>query len=105
MTGHMAGNDGDLTLDPERRPPHPAVLQHLQQHLQRRVAGNREADPLGARNDGGVDAHHLACRIDQRPTGIARIERRIGLDHVVDETACLRPERPTALTTPAVTLD
>ena len=30
----------------------------------------------------GVDANHLAASVDQGPTGIARVDRRIGLDQI-----------------------
>ena len=35
----------------------------------------------------------LTARRHQRPAGVARIERRVGLDDVVDEPAGLRPQR------------
>ncbi len=36
-------------------------------------------------NDGGVHADHGTARIDERAAGIAWIQRRIGLDHIVNE--------------------
>ena len=93
--------------DAEARAAHAAVLQHLGQHVLRRVGGDREADALRAHDDGGVDADHLAARVDQRPAGVAGVERGIGLDHVVDQAAVLAraASGPTALTMPAVTVD
>ena len=79
--------------DAEARAAHAAVLQHLGQHVLRRVGGNREADALRAHDDGGVDADHLGARVDQRPAGVAGVERGIGLDHVADQAAVLRAQR------------
>src|SRR2546429_6013552 len=31
------------------------------------------------------DAHHAAARVHQRPPGVTRIQRGVGLDHVVDQ--------------------
>ena len=58
------------------------------------VARDRKADPLCAGDDGGVDADHLAARGDERPAGVARVERRIGLDDIFDHAAGARAERP-----------
>ena len=52
----MAGNGGRGSLDAEGGAAHPAMLQDLTQHIKGGVGGNREADALGAANDGGVDA-------------------------------------------------
>ena len=48
MPRDMAGNDRLLAFDAERRPPHPAMLQDLRQHMERGIAGDRKADALGA---------------------------------------------------------
>ena len=47
------------------------------------------------------------ARRHQRPAGVAGIERGVGLDDVVDQPAAeaARSERPSADTTPAVTVD
>ena len=73
--------------------PHPAVPDDLAQHEIAGVGRHREADALRARDDGGVDADHLAGRGDQRAARIAGIERRVGLDHVLDQPADLRAQR------------
>ena len=36
------------------------------------------------RGDRAVDADHLTAHVDQRPTGVARVDRGIGLDGVAD---------------------
>src|SRR5258708_7820638 len=55
----------------------------LGDHAAHHVHGNREADALraaGAREDRGVDADQAAVDVDQRAAGVARIDRRVGLD-------------------------
>ena len=53
-----------------------------------RADRDREADPDGAARAAGrdlrVDADHLAARVDQRAAGVAGVDRRVGLDDVVD---------------------
>ncbi len=47
------------------------------------VGGNGEADAVGAagaREDGRVDAHHLARHIDEGATGVAGIDGGVGLN-------------------------
>ena len=51
---------------------------------------DREADALVAAAlalDLRVDADHLAGAVDQRPAGVAGVDRRVGLDHVADREA------------------
>ena len=38
---------------------------------------------LGAGTDGGVDADDFAARVDQRAAAVAEVDRRVGLDVVV----------------------
>ena len=52
-----------------------------------------KADALRAHDHRRVDADHFAARRHERPAGIAGIERRIGLDHVVDQPAVPRAQR------------
>src|SRR5262249_30149596 len=59
----------------------------------RRVHRNRETDSLRTGDDGRVDSHDLAAGIDERTAGVARIERRIRLDHAVNQTPRLRAHR------------
>ena len=53
-----------------------------------------EAQSLRRQNHHRVHADDFAARIDQRPAGIARIQRRVRLDEIVHEPARLRAERP-----------
>ena len=85
--------------------PHPPVPGDLAGDEMRGVGSDRKADALRAHDDRGVDADHLARRGDQRAAGIARIERGVGLHDVLDHPAgAERSERPSAETTPAVTV-
>jgi len=45
--------------------------------------GDGKADPLTRGHDGGVDADDLAVEVDQRTTGVPRIDGGVGLDEVV----------------------
>src|SRR5258705_246087 len=54
-----------------------------------RVDANRKTEALRGANHRGVDPNHLPARRHERSTGVARIERRVGLDDVVDEAARL----------------
>src|SRR3989442_1307970 len=49
----------------------------------RTIDGNREADPLPRGQDRGADSDHVAVRVQQRPAGVAGVDRRVGLDEVV----------------------
>ena len=47
---------------------------------------DREADAdvaAGGAEDRGVDADQLAAQVDQRAAGVARVDRRVGLDEVL----------------------
>src|SRR5262249_47227976 len=64
-------------------PAHPAVLPKLPLDLHRDVDRDRERqphEPPGPAVDLRVDADHLAAHIEQRPAGVARIDRDVGLD-------------------------
>ncbi len=87
-----ARQPGLLRRDADIAAPYPAVPQELADHEFRRVGGDREADALRAGDDRRVDADHLAMRRHQRTAGIARIERRVGLNQVVDQPAGARAQ-------------
>ena len=53
------------------------------------VYANRKTDALRGQDNGRVDADDLTARIDQRPPGITRVQRGVGLDHVVHEATGL----------------
>ncbi len=64
-----------------------AVLDDVVQHAAHHVDGNRKTDALDSealRDDGGVDADQRAAGIDQGPAGVAEIDRRVGLDEILE---------------------
>ena len=70
------------------------------------LIGHRQPEPDA--RDRGVDPDHAAVAVDQRAAGVARVQRGVGLDDVVDDPRRARrsragSERPSAETTPAVT--
>ena len=89
-----------LAADPEVAAEHPAVLHQLRDDLGGDVDRDREADRLRAADDRGVDADHLAARVQQRPARVARVQRGVGLDHVGISrpvpSACCGPARDDA---------
>ena len=50
----------------------------------RRLIGTAKPMLLRARADRGVDADDLAARVDERPAAVAEVDRRVGLDVVVE---------------------
>ena len=90
---HAARDRGLLRGYPDESAANPAVTHQLAEHELGRIGGDREADALRALDHGGVHADHLAMRRDERAARIAGIERRIGLDHVVDQAAGARAQR------------
>jgi hypothetical protein len=58
--------------------------------------------PLACQN-GGVDADQFAAQIDQRTTGVAGVDRGVGLDEVLVAVDA-QPAAPSALTIPEVTV-
>ncbi len=71
-----------------------AVLDQPAGDVLGRVNRDGEADALRRQNHRAVHADDFAARIDQRPAGIARVQRRVGLDDVVHQPAGIRAQRP-----------
>src|SRR5215208_8231561 len=93
MSGDVARYDGVLTIDTDRCAPDAAMAEDLGQDEKSGVARYREADALRAHDHGGVDADDPPARIDERAAGIAGVQRRIGLDDVVDQAAIAGAQR------------
>src|SRR5262245_12292565 len=87
------GDRGLLRRYADEGPPDTAVADEFAEHEIRRIGGDRETDALRAEDHGRFDADDLAARGDERAAGIARIERGVGLDHVIDQPARARPQR------------
>ena len=76
-----------LRLHAERAVLDAAGGDQLAHHVVGQVGRNRKADAdvaAGRRVDRRIDADQLAAQIDQGAAGIARIDRGIGLDEVLD---------------------
>ena len=100
-SGMSCGDEADPAAD------HAALRDEVGEHAAHHVHGDREADALDAEvlgDDGRVDADERAAGIHQRAAGVADVDRRVGLDEVLE--APRRPScwRPVALTMPCVTV-
>ena len=78
---HVLPGDADIAA------PHPALADQPRGDKLDRRRRDRKADTLRHADDRGVDADDLAGGGYQRPAGIARVQRRVGLDHAVDQPA------------------
>ncbi|MCY1416148.1 hypothetical protein D9M71_316490 [compost metagenome] len=55
------------------------LVGNIQRHIDR--DGERQAhEATGAREDLRVDSHYLAIHVEQRATGVTRVDRHVGLD-------------------------
>ena len=65
---------------------HFAVLHDLVHDVASQIGRDREADALVAAGftgqDGGVDAHQVAARVDERAARVAAVDGGVGLDEV-----------------------
>src|SRR6266567_911101 len=85
---HVLSAHADVTA------PDLALFDQPAGHVFSRVDAQREADSLRRKNHRRIDPDHFAARIDQLSARIAWIQRRIGLDDIVNEPAGVGPERP-----------
>ena len=87
--GQGHGLDGDANAGT----PHSAIADQAAGDKLGRVDRDREADPLCRQDHGRVDADDVAAGIDERTTRVARVQGRVGLEHVVNEPARPGAER------------
>src|SRR5438067_7457016 len=76
-----------VNADAERGNPNAAVGNELIHHSLGESDWNREAVTrivAGRAGDRAVDTDHFTLRVDQRSARVARVDRRIGLNHVAD---------------------
>src|SRR3989454_2134433 len=73
-----------LDLDTEPAAGHAPLVEQLGVNLARHVRRDGEADARAARDDRRVDADDLALHVHQRSAGVARVDRGVGLDEVVE---------------------
>ena len=88
LESHGLGNPRSYVLnhDSEIRAVDLAMIQDLIHHLTGEIDGNCKPDAFVAarsvRKDGRIDADEFAAIIHQRAAGIARIDRRVGLNEI-----------------------
>src|SRR4029077_15731066 len=76
-----------LAADPDVAAPDFAFFNQPARNEFRRVDADGEADPLGGKNHGGIDADDLTSGVDQRAAGVAGVQRGVGLDDVINQPA------------------
>ena len=64
----------------------PALAHERADDLPRRLV-DRDGEPEADSCDGGVDSDHVAVSVRERSARVARVEGRVGLDHVLDDSA------------------
>src|SRR5215510_3495909 len=64
-----------------------AFVAQLHEHFFGKIDGSGKTDALATRDNGGINANHLAAHIEQGTTTVARIDRGIGLDEIVIGTS------------------
>ena len=83
---HVLSGHADVT------PPDLAIFDEPAGDVFRGVDRDGKTDSLRRQNYRRVDADDFAARIDERTSGIAGVQRSVGLDDVVDKPAGARPE-------------
>ena len=73
--------------------PHAAVTYQLPEHEIRGVGATAKQIPCAPMITAVLMPMTSPARRHQRAAGIARVERRVGLDHVVDQAAALTAQR------------
>src|SRR5258708_30260330 len=80
-------NGHSLACNPNPTPANALFLEQPARNEFCGAAGDGEANALGRKNYCGIDADDLTARIDQRTARIPRVQRRVGLDNIIDESA------------------
>ena len=95
---HRLGHVRRHVLDAHTQPAAAgfAELLQLANDLGHHIRRHRKPDPdraAGRRQDRGVHPDHLTVHVEQRPAGIALVDRRIGLQEIVIGAGQLAPAR------------
>ncbi len=93
MTHHAARDRHRFAADAEPRAAHAAFADQRHGDAFRRRRRDGKADALRRQDDRRVDADHLSPRVDQRAAGVARIERGVRLQDVVEQAPRAGPHR------------
>jgi hypothetical protein len=88
-----AGKRHGLTRDANVAAPDPAVANQPRRDEPRGVARDGEAEALRGNHGRGIDADHVAARVHERSSRVARVERRVGLNDVVHQPPGARAQR------------
>jgi hypothetical protein len=70
------------------------MTDQLRHNEARCVAGHRKADALCTCDHSRIDANHLTLGRYQCATGVAWVQGRIGLDHILDQAPGLSAQAP-----------
>ena len=81
-----------LRHDTDIAAPDAAIAQEAAGHKFRGIDANCETQALGRQDGRGIHAYHTAVGGNQRSAGVAWIQRGIGLNHVIDQTARVRAQ-------------
>ena len=76
-----------LSCQPDIAACNLAVLDQFAGHVLGCIDADGEAQTLRSGNRGGIDSDHSAGGIDQRPPGVAGVERSVGLDDLIDHAS------------------
>src|SRR5215510_11463766 len=93
MAGKAPVDRSRLTAESEIRANDSAVCQELWNDPHGRIDRDCEADALGHRKNGRVDADDATVRIDEWAARVAGVQSHVGLNDVVDEAASRAAER------------
>src|SRR5258708_39466131 len=88
----QARNRDRPAMETQIAPDDPAMLHELGQDVLRHVNRNGEANPLSRLNNGRVDADHLPPAVNEWTAAVARIQRGIGLNYIVDKVSRDAPQ-------------
>ena len=91
---HAAVNRNRLRRDADIAAADASVAEQTAGDELRGVDTDGEAYSLCGQNRRRVYAHHASYGIYQRPAGVARVQRSVGLDYIVDQAPGIGPQRP-----------
>src|ERR1700686_2252433 len=93
--GHRLRRDADVAA------ANAAIAQQAAGYELRRVDADGKTNALRGQNGRRVHAYHAAGGINQRAARVARVQRSVGLNDVIDQPPGIRTERPTQRPPPA----
>jgi hypothetical protein len=91
---HAPGQRHSLRRDSDMCAAHASVADDLTDDIYSGVACDRKADALRPADHRGVDADHLSCCRDERPTGVAGVKRGVSTVRFERVTIARAQRRP-----------